>query len=84
MNKIAGKQDTIWCTDFIDYNTVVTGGMDVRVWDLRACPSIDATATAPTTGRYGPVSILEGHSDAVRCIQGDDNAIVSKKFVNFL
>jgi hypothetical protein len=35
--RIAANQDTIWCSQFLDQNTVITGGADIRV---RTRPSL--------------------------------------------
>jgi hypothetical protein len=29
--RIAAGQDTIWCSQFLDQNTVISGGADIRV-----------------------------------------------------
>lgn len=37
--RVAANQDTIWCSQFLDQNTVITGGADIRVLSRRSLPS---------------------------------------------
>jgi len=81
-HKILGKQDTIWCCQFVSEDVVVSGGSDVRVWDLRQCQPLanKINSTAASNQRPNPVTSMSGHADAVRCIQADEQTIVSGSY----
>lgn len=70
--RIAACQDTIWCSQFLDQNTVITGGADIRVWDLRVAGDAEGQCT--------PVSQFSGHKDAIRCLQADSRFVVSGSY----
>lgn len=97
-HKIAGQQDTIWCCNFIDDNTIATGGADARVWDIRSphesdCQAIDQPSSASMVAPWvlskhkaapkdcaALVSRYGGHADAIRCVQADDNLLVTGSY----
>ncbi|KAL6072641.1 snoRNA-binding rRNA-processing protein [Balamuthia mandrillaris] len=66
-----GEQDTVWSCQLLDGNTLVTGGSDTRIWDLRK-------PFAPSEVK--PVAVLDGHTDGVRCLQADDFTVVSGSY----
>lgn len=66
--RLAGGQDTVWCSQFLDQNTIITGGSDIKVWDLRL------------DGEDTPVAQFSGHKDAIRCLQADSNLVVSGSY----
>ncbi|ELR12256.1 Fbox domain containing protein [Acanthamoeba castellanii str. Neff] len=70
--RVAANQDTIWCSQFLDQNTVITGGADIRIWDLRV--------NTGNEGECTPVSQFSGHKDAIRCLQADSNYVVSGSY----
>jgi WD40 repeat protein len=70
--RIAAGQDTIWCSQFLDQNTVISGGADIRIWDLRI--------NSGNENECSPVAQFSGHKDAIRCLQADSKYVVSGSY----
>jgi len=70
--RIAANQDTIWCCQFLDQNTIISGGSDMRVWDLRVNSGSEEDSA--------PVAQFSGHKDAIRCLQADASYVVSGSY----
>jgi WD40 repeat protein len=69
---IQANQDTVWCCQFIDQNTIATGGSDIKIWDLRI--------NNEGSDQRSPVMNFTGHRDAIRCLQADSRRVVSGSY----